>query len=234
MKEKAILGIETSANICSLALFTEDRIIAERVATEVNTHSLSIAPFAEEIVAEAQKDELEIVAVAVSAGPGSYTGLRIGAAFAKGYAFAKNIPLIAVSTLELLTAAFLEEIHSIEGNALIIPMIDAGRMEVYSAIYNVERMLEEAPQAKIVDSNSYNDILVSVPQYFVGTGAIKCQEFLQRKGRCFKHIEPYASSLRRPAFLYYNSEHFVDVAYWTPEYIKPYNVVVAKNKVLNR
>ncbi len=233
MKKKAILGIETSASTCSIALFSEEELIAEKIDSTPNAHAHKIAPFAEELIEIAKENDYEIIAIAISNGPGSYTGLRIGSAFAKGYAFAKNIPIIAISTLKSISSYFIQK-EVIEEKSVIIPMIDAGRMEVYTCVLNQSIELLSPISAQIIDEKSFSEYEENEAIYFIGTGALKCKEVLPLKNASFQEIIPMAHHLQYLAFQYYKSQEFVDTAYWEPDYIKPYKVVVAKNKVLNR
>ena len=174
---EAILAIDTSTNVCSLALLSREGVIAERIDRKGNEHAALIARFADELKSEASEKGYSIVAVAVSGGPGSYTGLRIGASFAKGYCFASGKPLIAVSTLESLAWGAIEQ-RLIPQGALIVPMIDAGRMEVYTATYSAEGIQLVAPQAEIIQPESYTDVPLDTPICLIGNGAAKCADRL--------------------------------------------------------
>lgn len=230
---EAILAIDTSTNVCSLALLSREGVIAERIDRKGNEHAALIARFADELKSEAGEKGYSIVAVAVSGGPGSYTGLRIGASFAKGYCFASGKPLIAVSTLESLAWGAIEQ-RLIPQGALIVPMIDAGRMEVYAATYSAEGIQLVAPHAEIIQPESYTDVPLDTPICLIGNGAAKCAEVLTDARFRITPTEAFASSLRLPAWQALDQGRTADVAYWVPDYIKPYNAVIAKNKVLNR
>lgn len=232
-RPEAILAIDTSTNVCSLALLSREGIIAERVDRKGNEHAALIARFADDLKAEASQKGYTLVAVAVSGGPGSYTGLRIGASFAKGYCFASGVPLIAISTLASLAWGAIAD-GLIPQEALIVPMIDAGRMEVYSAIYSPEGTQLVAPHAEIIQPESYADIPLETPIFLIGNGAAKCAESLTDARFHIVPTEALASHLRLPAWQALDEGRTSDVAYWAPDYIKPYNAVIAKNKVLNR
>lgn len=229
----ALLAIETSSNSCSLALLTLSEVVAEQVNTEPNIHAKQIAVFAQELLEEAEQKGLQIEGIALSSGPGSYTGLRIGASFAKGYAFATGKPIVAISTLEALASGFLQS-NQLASDACIISMIDAGRMEVYTASYTP--LLEEisSPQAAIITDESFQEFAGASPIYFIGNGALKCQDTLQLPNASFQHFECLARNMQKIAFDRYAKGKFVNLAYWEPDYIKPYNAIVAKNKILNR
>ncbi len=230
--KKAMLAIDTSTNVCSLALLSHEGVLAERVDRKGNEHAALIARFVDELQAEASQKGYEIVAVAASGGPGSYTGLRIGASLAKGFCFAAEIPLLAISTLESLAWGAIEG-GTIPSEALIVPMVDAGRMEVYAATYSSDGVQLVAPHAEIIHAESYAD-LAGTPIYLVGNGAAKCAEVLTASHIHIQPTESLASHLRLPAWRALEEGRVADVAYWAPDYIKPYNAVVAKNKVLNR
>lgn len=230
---KALLAIDTTTSVCSLALLTEEGVIAERTDREANAHAARIAPFAEELMEVAKGEGLEIAGIALSNGPGSYTGLRIGAAFAKGYAFATGLPIVAISTLESLVSGFVS-VHELPSEALIIPMVDAGRMEVYTAVYSVTRELLVPPHAAIITGDSFQELNPEVPKYFVGNGAPKCEGTIALSHATFSDWECCARHLRVPAFERLTRGEWADIAYWEPDYIKPYNAIIAKNKVLLR
>ncbi len=230
----ALLAIDTSSSVCSLALLTADEVVAERTDREQNAHARQIGVFARELLDIAQEQGLRMEGITLSSGPGSYTGLRIGASFAKGYAFATGKPIIAISTLEALAAGFLQTNNSPEG-ARIVPMLDAGRMEVYTASYSSSLEELSAPQSMIVTPESFQEeALSALPLYFVGSGAAKCQSVITHADASFISLDCMARNMQKVAFQRYASRQFVDLAYWEPDYIKSYNAVIAKNKVLNR
>jgi len=167
-------------------------------------------------------------AVAVSSGPGSYTGLRIGVSTAKGLCYGLDIPLIAVSTLEVLTAYALQ-ITETTANSLFCPMIDARRMEVYAAIYNQEGIIQREISADIIDENSYSEILESHIVYFFGNGAEKCKTTLTHpNARFIDGMYPLAENMIVLAEKAYNEKKFVDVAYFEPFYLKEFYTTAAK------
>lgn len=228
----AFLAVETSSNVCSLALFTASEIIAERTDTEPNAHAKQVALFAKELLEEAKQRGLQVEAIALSSGPGSYTGLRIGTSFAKGYAFATGKPIIAISTLEALASGFLQS-NAIPSEATIIPMIDAGRMEVYTASYTSQLKELSAPEAAIITPESFQKLL-DTPAFFIGNGAPKCAQTISLPNASFLPFDCMARNMQKIAFERYAEGRFANLAYWEPDYIKPYNALIAKNKVLNR
>jgi tRNA threonylcarbamoyladenosine biosynthesis protein TsaB len=195
-------------------------------------HAENIGPFVDEAMSFADSHAIPLDAIAVSSGPGSYTGLRIGVSIAKGICYALDLKLIAVPTLQLLAVPVLLQME-LEDNALLCPMIDARRMEVYAAIY--DRSLRELRpiQADVVDADTYKPWLDNHPVYFFGNGACKCKDvlthpnvhFLEGKKPLAKYMFPLAE--KRIAM-----EQFEDVAYFTPFYLKDYVAKKAKNKIL--
>ncbi len=160
--------------------------------------------------------------------PGSYTGLRIGVSTAKGLCYGLDIPMIAVSTLEVLTANALQ-ITDTTANSLFCPMIDARRMEVYAAIYNQEGIIQREISADIIDENSYSEILESHIVYFFGNGAEKCKTTLTHpNARFIDGMYPLAENMIALAEKVYNEKKFVDVAYFEPFYLKEFYTTAAK------
>lgn len=220
-----ILNIETSTRNCSVALSDGGRLLALR-ETEGNEHAARIALFVDEVLQEAGRQCSDIEAVAVSAGPGSYTGLRIGVSMAKGLAYSLDCPLISVSPLQAmaLAAASKTAEDSALGNALFCPMIDAGRMEVYAALYNREGTEIRGISADIVDADTYADYLRQCPVVFCGNGCGKCRSVLQSypTARFDEEIRPSARYMPVLAKRAYEQKKFEDVAYFEPFYLKDF------------
>lgn len=171
-------------------------------------------------------------AVAVSSGPGSYTGLRIGVSTAKGLCYGWGIPLIAVSTLETMASQALKAIAD-NSKALFCPMIDARRMEVYSAFYNAKGEPVEGVSANIITETSFSETLEKQPVYFFGNGAAKCKTVLTHSNALFlENIVPLATDMIQLAERAFKNKQFVDVAYFEPFYLKEFQVTTPKNKVL--
>lgn len=232
-KSPVLLCIETTAEVCSVALAKGMELIGEWESEPGRNHAATIGSFAQKALQSANTAGLKLEAIAVSEGPGSYTGLRIGASFAKGLAFGCNIPIIAVSTLRSMTDGFTEGL-TYTPDALFCPMIDAGRMEVYTALYQTNGAVETEEQAMIVDEASFSDQYSQREVYFFGSGATKCKEVIKLPNAHFDAYAPHARDLRKEALVAFSKGHFVDTAYWTPNYLKPYIAKKAKNKVLNR
>ncbi len=170
--------------------------------------------------------------MAVSCGPGSYTGLRIGVSQAKGLCFGLNIPLIAINTLEILTCSVMFG-GQFDEKALFCPMIDARRMEVYSAIYDAGLQAVKPVSADIIDEHSYSAFLDKQPVYFFGDGAAKCKEVINHpNARFIDSVLPTAYDMMALAEIAYKRQNFQDVAYFEPFYLKEFVATTPKKKVL--
>ena len=228
-RKSRIILIETSASLCSVALAEEGRVVAYRESTDGRQHAALTAPFVKEVLDEAGLKVADCSAVAVSAGPGSYTGLRVGSSTAKGLCFGAGIPLLAVSSLEVLVWQAIAEGLGPDGCRAIVPMIDARRMEVYSAVYSPagERLSEIAPV--VVDSDSFADLEGTV--LFAGDGALKCREVLGRPGFVFVEVVADAASMAPLAFRKLEERDFADTAYFEPFYLKDFVATVSRKKL---
>jgi len=223
-----ILHIETSTNICSIAVSENGQCLFSKSDSEGMNHAALLSVFIAEAMEFLKSASKKPDAVAVSSGPGSYTGLRIGVSTAKGLCYGLDIPLIAVSTLEVLTANALQ-ITDTATNSLFCPMIDARRMEVYAAIYNQEGIIQREISADIIDENSYSEILESHSVYFFGNGAEKCKATLTHpNARFIDGMYPLAENMIVLAEKAYNEKKFVDVAYFEPFYLKEFYTTAAK------
>lgn len=223
-----ILHIETSTNICSIAISENGQCIFTKSDSEGMNHAALLSVFIAEAMEFLKSVSKNIDAVAVSSGPGSYTGLRIGVSTAKGLCYGLDIPLIAVSTLEVLTAnAF--QITGTATNSLFCPMIDARRMEVYAAFYNQEGIIQREISADVIDENSYSEILENHSVYFFGNGAEKCKTTLTHPNAKFiDGMYPLAQNMIVLAEKAYAEKKFVDVAYFEPFYLKEFYTTAAK------
>lgn len=218
-----ILNIETATKNCSVALAQNGvTLFSKELAEEGYSHAEYLHVFIENVIAEAGITFEDLEAIAVSQGPGSYTGLRIGVSAAKGLCFALDLPLIAVDTLQTLA----RQVKHSEG--LIIPMIDARRMEVYSAVFDVNYQLKRAIQAEIIDENSFAESTETI--YFVGDCNEKCQTVL--KASNFKFIDgiqyPSAKEMSQTSYEKFLDKEFVDVAYFEPFYLKDFMITTKK------
>lgn len=218
-----ILAIETSGKFCSVALIHEGLAEFSRVdETEMN-HARAIGPYVEECVKEARRREWEIDAVAVSMGPGSYTGLRIGLSMAKGLCFSLNVPLIGVSTLKLIAVKAMFRNIDWEGDEILVPMIDARRMEVYTAAYDFRLKALLPPQPLILEQDSYVDLPKDRDIYFMGDGSAKSKEVLKgERYHWLDGVNPKASDMTALAEKAFREGDFIDTAYSIPEYLKEY------------
>lgn len=211
-----ILNIETATKNCSVSLAKNgETILCKEIAEQGYSHAEKLHVFIEEIVKEANVNFSEIKAVAVSKGPGSYTGLRIGVSAAKGLCYALQIPLISIDTMQVLAKKAVVD-------GLIVPMIDARRMEVYSAIFDKNYNKIKDVEAEILTENSYQDFDQTV--YFVGDCQEKCQTVLVKDNFKFlpEIIFPSANEMSQLSFEKFQNNDFEDVAYFEPFYLKDF------------
>ena len=217
-----ILNIETSTDVCSVSVSQDGACIFSQEDHEGPNHAVKLGTFVDEALSFADSHAIPLDAVAVSCGPGSYTGLRIGASMAKGICFGQDLKLIAVPTLELMAVPVLLR-EEVEEGALLCPMIDARRMEVYSAVY--DRALHEVRgiQTDVVDADTYREYLDRGPVYFFGNGAEKCMEVINHpNARLIKGVEPLAKWMFPIAERRIAQEKYEDVAYFVPFYLKDF------------
>lgn len=217
-----ILNIETSTDVCSVSVSQDGACIFSQEDHEGPNHAVKLGTFVDEALSFADSHAIPLDAVAVSCGPGSYTGLRIGASMAKGICFGQDLKLIAVPTLELMAVPVLLR-EEVEEGALLCPMIDARRMEVYSAVY--DRALHDVRgiQADVVDAETYREYLDRGPVYFFGNGAEKCMEVINHpNARLIKGVEPLAKWMFPIAERRIAQEKYEDVAYFVPFYLKDF------------
>ena len=245
-----IILIETSTALCSTALVENGVLTSYRESSAPKAHASLTAVFIQEMLAERGLTLAECNAVCVSKGPGSYTGLRVGVSTAKGLCFGSGKPLIAVGTLDTLVAQAIDEIATAEPRndvKFIIPMIDARRMEVYSAVFEIAtaesrndvsehtgkttamQITETAPE--IIDENSFAEYLEQGPCLFIGDGAGKCADVIKHPNAQFCQCWPKASAMLEPAMKAYKEKRFEDVAYFEPFYLKEFVATVSKKKL---
>ena len=225
-----IIHIETATDVCSVALSENGKILAHQEDYEGPNHSVVLGPFVDEMLSFADSHAIPVDAVAVSCGPGSYTGLRIGVSMAKGVCYGRNLHLIGVSTLELLCVPLLLS-EQIPADTLLCPMIDARRMEVYSAIYTPSLDTVKGITADIIDGNSYAEFLEKHPVVFFGNGADKCKEVIKHPNAQFLDgVKPLAKNMLPLAEKSFLQGKFEDVAYFEPFYLKEF--VATKPKKL--
>ncbi len=220
-----ILNIDTSTTVCSVALSAEGECLSMRKDESGNNHSRVIGVFTQQLLQEAESKGWKVAAVALSQGPGSYTGLRIGTSFAKGLCYGMDIPLIAIPTLKIMAWAVAQRLKAegVHTDALLCPMIDARRMEVYSAVYDMELNEAEAVSAKIIDQESFSDLLANRKIYFFGNGSNKCKDAITSHNATFiDGVNPLATDMAVMAHEAYNKKEFADVAYFEPFYLKDF------------
>ena len=225
-----ILHIETSTEVCSVAVSQDGTSIFSQEDFKGPSHATTLGVFVDEALSFADSHAIPVDAVAVSSGPGSYTGLRIGVSMAKGICYAKDIPLIGLPTLEVMCVPVLL-FRDLPDDALLCPMIDARRMEVYAAVYDRALQPLRPTAADIVDEHSYAEFLADRPVYFFGNGSAKCRETLQHPNAHFlENIHPLAKWMFPLAERAHARQEFKDVAYFEPFYLKEF--VASKPKKL--
>ena len=225
-----ILHIETSTKACSVALSENGSLIFHKEDIEGPNHSVVCGVFVDEALSFANSHAIPVDAVAVSEGPGSYTGLRIGVSLAKGVCYGRDLPLLSVPTLKLLCVPVLLGKEELPEDALLVPMIDARRMEVYSAVYS--RALQEVRpiEADIVDADTYLPYLEKHPVYFFGDGAMKCKNVIQHTNAHFiEGIIPLAKWMFPLAERSLHLGEKQDVAYFEPFYLKDFVAIKSKS-----
>ena len=223
-----LLLIETSTSLCSTALSEGEKIICSRRSSEPRAHASLTAQFIKEMLESSGWSVNDLDAVAVSAGPGSYTGLRVGVSTAKGLCFGGALPLISVSTLDILARQAIEA-GLPEGCKAILPMVDARRMEVYTAVYSPDgaRLTDISPV--VLDENSFADLFAKGPVAVIGDAADKFAPLrATADGSIFMQCCPEASAMLVPAIRKYEKKEFEDVAYFEPFYLKQFIATTPK------
>lgn len=221
MNDQLILLLETATSSCSVALSEKGKVIGVKEANERNIHASHITLFIEELMLKADKKYSDLQAVAVSKGPGSYTGLRIGVSTAKGLCYALDIPLLGIDTLEAMACSLTQRID-IPDSALLIPMIDARRMEVYTGIYQKDLNMVEAVSANIVDRHSFEQYGPN-ELFMFGDGSDKFKElFADQPAIKFIDFENSAAHLNDSACRKLQEGDFENLAYFEPFYLKDF------------
>lgn len=234
-----ILIIESSTEVCSIALLKDRKLLDLKEDRNGQNHAKLLTVFIDELLNNNGLHSNEIDAVAVSKGPGSYTGLRIGVSVAKGFCYANQLPLIAISTLEAMAMQAIKEtrtqLPSVEKKKLYCPMMDARRMEVYTCLFNEDGKQIKPVAAKIITNTSFADELQDANVIFFGNGAEKCKAEIASPNAIFlNHIYASASFMCDLAYKAYENKKFEDVAYFEPFYLKDFIATVPKNNVLGR
>lgn len=225
-----ILHIETSTTVCSVAVSEDSHVIFEQTDHDGPNHARILAPLVEQAAGFADSHAIPLDAVAVSEGPGSYTGLRIGVSTAKGLCYGRNIPLISVPTLELMCVWPLIYGEELPEDALLCPMLDARRMEVYAAIYDRALKVQRPVQPDVVEEGSYREWLDAHPVYFFGNGMPKCRLLLEKhpNARFIDNIAPLAKYMAPIAERKFLRGEVADTAYFEPFYLKEFQATTPK------
>ena len=217
-----ILHIETSATVCSVAVSEDGQCIFDQADHSGPNHAERLGTMVDEAMSFTDNHAIPFDAVAVSCGPGSYTGLRIGVSMAKGICYGRDLKLIGVPTLQLLCVPVLLR-HELEDDALLCPMLDARRMEVYAAVYDRALREQRAVGADVVDADTYREFLDAHPVYFFGPGAAKCIDTINHpNAHLIEGIEPLAKYMQPLAERRFLDGTFEDVAYFVPFYLKDF------------
>ncbi|NTV83902.1 MAG: tRNA (adenosine(37)-N6)-threonylcarbamoyltransferase complex dimerization subunit type 1 TsaB [Bacteroidales bacterium] len=233
-----ILHIETATQVCSVALSANGSLLQLRESSEKNSHSATVTLFIDEVMKSAGLAYKALDAVAISMGPGSYTGLRIGVSTAKGICYAIDKPLIAISTLQSMAAGALESMmksnEQVPESVLLCPMIDARRMEVYTALYHPDLVPARDTRAEIIDESSFAEELKQHQVWFFGDGAAKCKPVLGNhpNARFIDDFQLSAANMIKLAEGKYASSAFEDVVYFEPYYLKDFIPGISKVKGL--
>lgn len=223
-----ILNIETSTDVCSVAVTYDGMVLCHREDFSGHNHATLLSGFVKDCLDHIAAHEMKLDAVAVSIGPGSYTGLRIGLSEAKGLCYALNIPLIGIDTLKIMAVEVMFT-HNIQGDELFVPMIDARRMEVYTAVYNMAFESLVAPTPLILSEEAYDSFLAENKMLFFGNGSDKAQQVISSPNATFiQNIHPLAANMLPLAEQAFSRGDFLDLAYSVPLYLKEFQATKPK------
>lgn len=226
-----ILNIETSSKICSVALSESGMVFFSLNSETEMDHASKLGPYVDRCLKELERHDKHLEAVAVSMGPGSYTGLRIGLSMAKGLCFGLNLPLIGISTLELLAVKAMFEDPDFYDNTVFVPLIDARRMEVYTAAYNMALEEVMSPQSLILEENSFKE-LTGRRIIMIGDGVEKARSVLEIEVTRWIDKIPLASDMTALAERALINRNFIDLAYSTPNYLKNFHATTPKKNII--
>ncbi|MEG0010678.1 MAG: tRNA (adenosine(37)-N6)-threonylcarbamoyltransferase complex dimerization subunit type 1 TsaB [Muribaculaceae bacterium] len=225
-----ILNIETSTDVCSVALSSEGGILIHHEDFKGQNHALLLSGFIEDVLKYVASREIKLDAVAISIGPGSYTGLRIGLSEAKGLCFGLGIPLIGIDTLKLLAVSVMFNHEITDDDTLFVPMIDARRMEVFTGVYDIalNEIIKQAPL--IIDENAFSDLINTGKKLlFFGNGAEKTYNAIKNDNIKFiPNIKPVALDMIALSEKAFRNNDFIDLAYSTPKYLKEFQATISK------
>ena len=231
-----ILCLETATPVCSVALCDSNGVISTKESSEFKSHAANITLFIQELLQDAKIRTEELEAVAVSKGPGSYTGLRIGVSVAKGISYGASIPLIGIDTTRSMFIGITgtsEKKYGTDSTSLFCPMIDARRMEVYYSLFDATGIAVKGISAEVINERSFSGIPESVKIIFFGDGSKKCRNITGHKNSVF--VEDFTVStayMQKPAFEEFNAGHFEDVAYFEPFYLKDFIATIPRKNIL--
>ena len=226
-----IILIETSTALCSVALAEDGRIVAYKESETPRAQASLTAPFVKDLLDERGLGVRDCDAVCVSKGPGSYTGLRVGVSTAKGLCFGAGIPLIAVGTLDTLVYQAADEGLLPDNCRYVVPMVDARRMEVYTAVFTPDGRQLTDTRPQVIEQGTYADLLAEGPVLFISDGAGKCREVLAHPNAYFTQCCPKASAMLRPAFAAWDARRFENTAYFEPFYLKDFIATVPRRRL---
>lgn len=228
-----ILNIESSTTMCSVSIAIDGQSKYSRSINEGYSHAEKLAVFVDEVIMESGHEARQLDAIAISKGPGSYTGLRIGVSLAKGLAYSLSKPLIAVPTLQIMCLhPEVKKLVNHYKDLLLCPMLDARRMEVYTAIFDVGLLEVMEVQPMILDEQSFQDILSKEGVLFFGSGSDKFKEVVTNESAYFaEDVWPQASEMARLSQMKYDQNEFEDVAYFEPFYLKEFQGTTPKKLV---
>ena len=224
-----ILSIETASQVCSVALHSDGLLLGYSELSIENAHSAKLLRLIEDLFLDLSFNIAQLQAVAVSAGPGSYTGLRIGVSTAKGLCYARDIPFLGVDTLEAMANSVMK---LVEAQSYIIPMMDARRSEVYTAIIENDGTVRKSSYPLVVESNPFLDLLENSKVYFVGDGVEKLRVLLDHPNAIFLEGSNSAVGVGELAYRKYLDKKFEDLAYFEPNYLKEFRVIASKKNPL--
>jgi tRNA threonylcarbamoyladenosine biosynthesis protein TsaB len=235
-----ILNIETSTSVCSVALANNGQIICQKESNEEKSHAKLLTLFIDEVLKESATIFNQIDAIAVSKGPGSYTGLRIGVSVAKGLCYALGKPLIAINTLQLMCVGLVRKVKSGEiiientDTVVLVPMIDARRMEVYSALFTIKGEKIRDVEAEIINDNSFEELLKEKQLFCFGDGAIKAKEVIKHTSfMLVPGIYPSAQDMAELAEKAFCNKEIEDTAYFEPFYLKDFVATIPIKNIFN-
>jgi tRNA threonylcarbamoyladenosine biosynthesis protein TsaB len=231
-----ILCIETATQVCSVALCDINGVVLSKENTDPKSHAMLLTGYIEELLNEQGIKAADLEAVAVSKGPGSYTGLRIGVSVTKGIAYRASIPLIGIETTASMYYGMIKRVKEKDGitdDLIICPMLDARRMEVYYCLYGADGKLLKNISAEIINENSFSDIPGKVKIIFFGDGSAKCSKIIRHNNSVFVNdFTVSATNMHIPAYEAFNNRVFEDVAYFEPFYLKDFIATTPKNKII--